>query len=194
VTAGAPFTRPGETGETLEAWHCDDGKEIGRKAMEDCTHFTSCCLGQPYDRMEIIRLVLDQKPRSQWPRETSGGMKIPQQDVGSVYLCGFVGAPQMVTWLKTVGTVIGKELQPNTGASIFPKGQLEPGDVIAYGNNEDLRDRDKPPEERRILPYAYYQHCTIHLGDGNIACHSVSRWNSPWSDIDLPFVTFIHIR
>ncbi len=112
----------------------------------------------------------------------------PRRDLpgyGVQYTCGFVGAPRLVTHLKTIGKVIGREFQDRSSATL-PR-EMQPGDVIAYGNNVDRNDATK------TLPYNYYQHCTIHLGSGNIACHSASRQSTPWNQISLPFVTFIHI-
>ncbi len=187
-----PLTGAGYDGR-VEAANVPDGSgEILEEDMEDCTHFTSCCIGRPVDKAAIIQQNLAGKPSSTWPREKSGGLWIPQESgLGTVYTCGYVGAPGLVTHLKTIGKVIGTEKQDRTSATLPP--EMQPGDVIAYGNNVDPRDKKLPPEQQRILPYSYYQHCTIHLGSGNIACHSASRMSSPWNQVGLPFVTFIHI-
>jgi len=56
------------------------------------------------------------------------------------------------------------------------------GDVIAYANGKAGHP---------------YQHCTLYLGDDKVACHTVSRFNLDYTDVEFEtgtYVTYIHIK
>ena len=121
VTPEAPFRPDLELDGALEAKYTEDNSGIREDNMEDCTHFTSCCLGQPIDKAAVIaqKLTATWENRATLPRETSR-RDAPRPAAGHQQpLCGYVGAKEFVNYLLTAkpplkrpwGTLVGAEKQ-----------------------------------------------------------------------------------
>jgi hypothetical protein len=126
-----------------------DGTRIEWQALDDCTHFISCCIGQP-------------------PGETAGGIPIIYRQLGS--------PPSAPYGIVRVGTMVdyllGKKYRGREYADAFGKEKtnddsiirlLDPGDLIAYWNIEKK----------------LYTHLTMYLGNGKIGCHTYCRFDDP---------------
>lgn len=106
-----------------------------------------------------------------------GGLSIPN---GSYLPRGILSAPALVYYLgKKSGLAVQIiEKTPKQDAWDYID-CLAPGDVIAYF---PITGKD-------------YGHTVLYIGDGRIACHSISRWGEYF---DAPagnsLVTFLHIK
>jgi hypothetical protein len=149
-----------------------DGTTIGWSLLDDCTHFISCCTGQP-------------------PGEEAGGLKIrlmwgeaPANPYGISRVHSLVDyllarADERKFTKVERAMIIGDE---KTDQDLSD--HLEPGDLIAYWNGSD------------------YTHLAMYLGDNNIASHTYSRsdlaectWDHVWDLGRGKFKwTFIHIK
>src|SRR5262249_27106709 len=83
VTPGVAIENWGTHEEKVPAQYADDKVAIVYKDMEDCTHFTSCCLGNPFNKTAIVAqkytLTWDAQNRKNAPRLTAGGLDIHAQ-------------------------------------------------------------------------------------------------------------------
>jgi hypothetical protein len=173
VPAGTKFIHEfDQASNSLKREHAlkPDGTRIEWKDLDDCTHYISCCIGQP-------------------PGETGGGIPLmrqlgspPNRPYGIVrvstmvdYLLGNIGqAPYK--YAQAVGT------EKTSDSSLIS--HLDPGDLIAYWHIAKKR----------------YSHLTMYLGSGKIACHTYCRsddaactWDNNWAlGIGTHRWTFLH--
>lgn len=111
VPAGTKFVHQSRNdGCHWEYAQLPDGSRIEWEHLDDCTHFLSCCLGNP-------------------PGQVGGGLNISSAFPQGPY--GQVGASSLVAFLKDQGwaTVLKVKDKDNP-----PIGSISPGDVIAYFN------------------------------------------------------------
>jgi hypothetical protein len=126
------------------------GDRIEWANLDDCTHFISCCIGEP-------------------PGETGGGIPITYKQMGSPPTApyGIVRVSTMVDYLlgrlprrpTNYAALIGDEKTKDDRLI----GHLQPGDLVAYWN----------------IARGRYSHLTLYLGSRKIACHSYCRSNDP---------------
>jgi len=174
VPAGAKFVHDAMPSGTADREHAllPDGTTIGWSLLDDCTHFISCCIGQP-------------------PGEEAGGLKIRLMwGEGPANPYGISRVRSLVDYLLARAderkfakveraTIIGDEKTDQD----LPDG-MAAGDLIAYWNGSD------------------YTHLAIYLGDNNIASHTYSRsdsadctWDHVWDLGRGKFKwTFIHMK
>ena len=159
VPAGTEFVHDAMPAGTADREHAllPDGTTIGWSLLDDCTHFISCCIGQP-------------------PGEEAGGLKIrlmwgeaPANPYGISRVHSLVDyllarADERKFTKIERATIIGDE---KTDQDLSD--HLEPGDLIAYWNGSD------------------YTHLAMYLGHNNIASHTYSRsdltdctWDHAW--------------
>lgn len=133
---------------------------LGWRDLDDCTHFISCCIGRPPQAGEDFT-------RSGYKVERAGGLNVPSTQMGFP-LYGYVRVSSLVEWLlaRKIAKAVTTKSSDRSKLS-----ELSAGDLIAYWD----------PDRRR------YQHFTIYLGDGKIACHTVCRsdaaectWDNDW--------------
>ena len=148
-----------------------DGSTIQWKDLDDCTHFISCCIGEP-------------SGKGFTQNETSGDLPIKYRQLGyppkAPY--GITRVSTMVQYLtSTKGWAEIKAEKRNDDTQIK---NLTNGDLIAYFNTETNK----------------YSHLALYLDAGKIACHSYARsddkdcfWDNDWDLGRDKFTwTFIH--
>ena len=133
--------------------HAQLGGGAGRiewEDLEDCSHFVSCCIGQP-------------------PGDTAGGIPIHYKQLGSPPNApyGIVRVSTMLDYLlgrlgkhrSSFARVIGAEKTQDDSHI----NSLVAGDLIAYWSKESK----------------VYSHLVLYLGNGKIGCHTYCRFDDP---------------
>ena len=193
VPPTTPFMNAGVGGS--ESTVGTDGVIIPASDLEDCTHFTSCCIGNPWDAAKLRPMLQSNPnlPKSQAPVIKAGGLDIPPDwlGTGAVWLYGKVGAPQLIEHLISKGLakpvtpkrmMTGDEaadwfLNVNNGGGSTDR-YLKPGDVIGLAVN-------------RI-----YTHVMLYAGNQTISCHTWCRNQAYWriSTSATASYTLLHIK
>lgn len=161
---------------------------------DDCTHFASCCIGQPYDLARAVAKIpgndiSERRKKLPWgmpnkPRVKAGGLDIWGDGLGNPWIYGKVSAPHLVEyllvsrkWAEHVGELFSQD------TTTIEK--LLPGDLVAVAWADE-----KDPKVKR------YTHVFFHVGSGRVAAHTASRECAPFppygSDARL-FYTFLRI-
>ena len=117
VQPGHPFNFLDENRQKTENERTTDlrGQPVPFSILNDCTHYTSCCIGRPYDALRLSPM-LARKPdlsRANAPRLPGGGLNVPTlEGHGAPWLYGIVGAPVLADYLSRprVGIVTAKRL------------------------------------------------------------------------------------
>jgi hypothetical protein len=149
------------------------GERIPWAILDDCSHFTSCCIGRPYDA-RLLRPLLATKPglkRDEAPRYPAGGLNVPSlEQLGAPWLYGIVGAPTLVSYLTRpkVGVMTAYRLFKGDPALERAIADLEAGDVIAIA-----------PANRGTVRRGY-AHAVLFDGNGKIYAHTRSRSAVDW--------------
>lgn len=173
VPAGTRFEHEFDAAHrSMEREHALLGGGAGRiewEDLEDCTHFISCCIGQP-------------------PGDKGGGIPISYKQMGSPPNApyGIVRVSTMVDYLlgrlgknpTSYAQVIGTEKTKDNRHI----NSLVAGDLIAYWDEAGQR----------------YYHLTLYLGNGMIGCHTYSRFDDPACTWDKQWDlgnswTFLHL-
>lgn len=164
---------------------------------EDCTHFTSCCIGQPWDSIKIREALRSvrrpnnaQLPTGLVPQRTKAG-GLPLKSTrwhGAHWLYGFVSAPELVMFLTDPRGPLIKFTGEQFTASedISPMSELEPGDMIAVAWKRKSKNTKNP----------VYTHIFLYLGDGKVAAHTASRFNDgfpPYKKNAELFYSYLHV-
>jgi|CXWL01.1.fsa_nt_gi hypothetical protein len=111
VPAGTKFVhQSGNDGRHWEYAQLPDGSRIEWKHLDDCTHFLSCCLGNP-------------------PGQVAGGLNISSAFPQGPY--GQVGASSLVAFMRDQGWATILKVQDKGNP---PTSSISPGDIIAYFN------------------------------------------------------------
>jgi hypothetical protein len=152
VSVGTKFVHEfNPEGQPLPREHAlkPDGTRIEWEDLNDCTHYISCCIGQP-------------------PGDTAGGIPITFRQHGSPPTdpYGITRVSTMVDYLlgrmpkrpTKYADIIGTE---KTNSNLIKN--LDPGDLIAYLN----------------IKKGIYSHLTLYLGNDKIACHTYCRFDDP---------------
>lgn len=149
-----------------------DGSRIEWEDLDDCTHYISCCIGLS-------------------PGDWGGGIPITYRQLGSPPNApyGITRVSTMVEYLlgnKTFnkkGTTFAKLIGDKTSDDSLIK-KLDPGDLIAYWNNDKDSKR-----------YKSYTHLAMYLGNHKIGSHTYCRFDDPactWDkDWDLGRGTYL---
>lgn len=175
VNAGTKFEHEFNTaGNSLQREHAllPDGSRIEWGDLDDCAHYISCCIGEP-------------------PGNTAGGIPITYKQLGSPPTApyGITRVSTMVEYLlgnknfNKKGIKFAKLIGHKTSDDSLIK-KLDPGDLIAYWNNDKDSKR-----------YKRYTHLAMYLGNNKIGCHTYCRFDDPactWDkDWDLGRGTYL---
>jgi hypothetical protein len=143
----------------------------------DCTHFISCCLGSARGRINVGGAQV---------MFAGGGLPIrsPFKENG---IYGETFAPRLVGWLIANGAkVISDRFLPQGGyfTDRMIKQNLRPGDVIAFSDDEKVN----------VDGTGNYKHMVLLVGNqGQIACHTTSRFGKSYTDIGHGHMTLLKL-
>jgi hypothetical protein len=131
-----------------------DGTAVSQIEMDDCTHFISCCVGQP-------------------PGGGGGGIRIPDMwgshgpyGITRVSISTKDGNRDPDLKLGMIEYLTDHKFARIVAAKTHDESEikkLEAGDLIAYFDSAEG-----------------YRHLALYLGDGKIAAHTISRLGDDW--------------
>ncbi len=157
-----------------------DGSRIEFEDLDDCTHYISCCIGLS----------------GGLSGPEGGGIPITYRQLGSPPKApyGITRVSTMVEYLlgnkkfNKKGIKFAKPIGEKTSDESLIK-KLDPGDLIAYWNND-----------KTSMRYKRYTHLAMYLGNNKIGSHTFSRsddpactWNNDWDVGKGTYLwTFLH--
>jgi hypothetical protein len=168
------------------------------KPLFDCTHFVSCCIGEPHGKGFHID-------------ETAGGLPILYRQFGEPPSgpYGITNVDTMVHYLIQPGVLKLRDKIINWRVK---RGNRDPfAKIIAEKRTEDEINKEKLLNSLKpgdLIAYSHsgindFVHMTIYLGNGKIACHTYCRsdqpeclWDNDWNikfgdDTVYTFIQFI---
>jgi hypothetical protein len=173
VQPALAFANPGQAG--AESSVGTDGVIIPPHDLDDCTHFASCCIGNPWDAAKLRPMLQTDSnlPRSKAPVVKAGGLDIHPDwlGAGATWLYGKVGAPQLVEHLISRGFA----------APVAPKKMMTGAEAADWFLNVNNADRYLMRGDIIALAVNFsYTHVLVYAGNQTIYCHTWCRSLAYW--------------